>query len=143
MRGLPAPWHSLVPIALVVALTAAVYAPSLTGPFVYDDERFVVQNISVRQISLWPSYFTDYQTLAASGGFVARSNSLLATPHSRSTLSQRTPCNMTQYTNHTDVEKPEMLRIDGIIEPAKDVCPAKAFHPGEGMRALHDPLANI
>ncbi len=24
---------------------------------------------------------------------------------------------MTQYTNHTDVEKREMLRIDGIIEP--------------------------
>ena len=72
MRRLPAPWHSLVPIALVVALTAAVYAPSLTGPFVYDDERFVVQNISLRQISLWPSYFTDYQTLAASD--LARDN---------------------------------------------------------------------
>jgi len=48
---------------------------------------------------------------------LARSNSLLATPHCRGTLSQRTPCNMTLYPNHPDVEKREMLRIDGIIEP--------------------------
>ncbi len=31
--------------------------------------------------------------------------------------SQRTPCNMTLYPNNPDVEKREMLRVDGIIEP--------------------------
>ncbi len=61
---------------------------------------------------------------------MARSNSLLATLHSRGTLSQRTPCNMTLYPNHPDVEKREMLRIDGIIDTQKIIvesgAPARA-----------------
>ena len=47
--------------------------------------------------------------------FLARSNSLLATSHSRSTLSQKTPCNMTLNPNHPDVEKQEIVRIDGKV----------------------------
>ena len=58
---------------------------------------------------------------------MARSNSLLATPHSRSTLSQRTPCNMTQYLKHPDVEKREMLRIDGIIVTAGEIVAEALF----------------
>ena len=44
------PWARWLPAALIVAVVFAVYANSLRGPFVFDDESAVVRNESIRRL---------------------------------------------------------------------------------------------
>jgi tetratricopeptide (TPR) repeat protein len=44
----PARWKSIIPIALLVLIGAASYANSLSGPFIYDDQDSIEENVHLR-----------------------------------------------------------------------------------------------
>ena len=51
-------------MAAVIAITAALYLPSLDGDFVMDDFDYVAENMAVTAARRWPTYFLDRDTTA-------------------------------------------------------------------------------
>ncbi|MEC9381349.1 MAG: hypothetical protein VX528_20455, partial [Candidatus Latescibacterota bacterium] len=50
---------SRYPWAIVAVVVALVHAGALRGDFHYDDDHSVVRNLSIRDLSMIPSYFVD------------------------------------------------------------------------------------
>ncbi|MDO8445160.1 MAG: tetratricopeptide repeat protein [Deltaproteobacteria bacterium] len=53
----------------VILGTFYIYSGVLTGPFIWDDEHFVLRNPSIRSIEKLPEYFTSKETYAMEGDF--------------------------------------------------------------------------
>lgn len=52
---------------LIFFVSLIVYSNSLGGEFIYDDEYFIVKNISIRNLGNLPRFFTDSSSVAFSG----------------------------------------------------------------------------
>ena len=48
------PWRTVLAVAVLVAVNAAVYSRSLTVPFIFDDLTSIPENPNIRQ--LWPPW---------------------------------------------------------------------------------------
>ncbi|MFA5146779.1 MAG: tetratricopeptide repeat protein [Candidatus Omnitrophota bacterium] len=59
----PAP-KFLKALILLAFISIIIYSNSLGGEFIWDDELFVVRNISIRKLENIPSFFTDPSTVA-------------------------------------------------------------------------------
>lgn len=55
---------------LIVLLTFYIYSRALTGPFIWDDEHFVLRNPSIRTVANLPDYFTSRDTYSMDGDFI-------------------------------------------------------------------------
>ncbi len=53
-------------VSLIILAAALGFWPALRAGFIYDDRFFVVENASIRSLSLLPDYFTSPQTTTAS-----------------------------------------------------------------------------
>lgn len=53
----------------VILGTFYIYSRALTGPFIWDDEHFVLRNPSVKSVERVPEYFTSKETFAMEGNF--------------------------------------------------------------------------
>ena len=53
-------------VLLILFLSVIVYSNSLGGEFVYDDEYFVIKNITIRNLANIPQFFTSRNAVAFS-----------------------------------------------------------------------------
>jgi len=54
-NGSPRPW---ILAAAVAVLAAAIFAPSISGDFIYDDRRLIAGNVYVHSFDAWRRWFT-------------------------------------------------------------------------------------
>ena len=57
--------HPVAVIALMLGLTFLAYGGSLRNGFVWDDETLILNNRWVRDLSLWPDYFTNSESISS------------------------------------------------------------------------------
>lgn len=54
---------------LIILGTFYVYSHAIKGPFIWDDEHFILRNPSIRSVNMVPEYFTSKDTFAMDGNF--------------------------------------------------------------------------
>jgi hypothetical protein len=64
------PPRSRIALAVVLALAACAYAPTLGNGFTWDDEYVLVRNEAVRDLGNLPRFFSDATTSASASGIV-------------------------------------------------------------------------
>ena len=60
--------RGILALAVLLAITAIVYTPSLSDQFVYDDHRFVPDNEEIRDLGNIVRFFTDIRTMTETHG---------------------------------------------------------------------------
>lgn len=55
---------------LIILGTLYIYSRALTGPFIWDDEHFVLRNPSIRTVTNIPDYFISKDTYSMDGDFI-------------------------------------------------------------------------
>lgn len=71
MKTVPAKYDIKINLLLLILIfgTFYIYSRALNGPFIWDDNHFLLRNSSIRSVEKIPEYFTSKATFAEEGDF--------------------------------------------------------------------------